>query len=130
MTRQERKRPEILNTSRRKRIANGSGQGLGEVNDLLKQFKMMKGMMDQFSAHGKGIVGKFKGMRALKRQMRGESVHDIMQDLGSSPALPGGVSPPGTAPPAAGARKKTLNHKDLRKKRKKERQRRKKARRR
>jgi signal recognition particle subunit SRP54 len=45
MTRQERRQPELLNASRRARVARGSGTSVGEVNDLLKQFQMMKRMM-------------------------------------------------------------------------------------
>ena len=45
MTREERRRPEILNASRRTRIARGSGTSVAEVNDLLKQFNQMKRMM-------------------------------------------------------------------------------------
>jgi signal recognition particle subunit SRP54 len=45
MTPKERRQPEILNASRRTRIARGSGTSVGEVNDLLKQFNMMKRMM-------------------------------------------------------------------------------------
>jgi signal recognition particle subunit SRP54 len=45
MTRDERRRPEILNANRRSRIARGSGTSVSEVNDLLKQFNMMKRMM-------------------------------------------------------------------------------------
>ena len=45
MTRAERRQPELLNASRRTRIAKGSGTSVAEVNDLLKQFNMMKRMM-------------------------------------------------------------------------------------
>jgi signal recognition particle subunit SRP54 len=45
MTVQERRHPEILNASRRARIARGSGTSVAAVNDLLKQFEMMKRMM-------------------------------------------------------------------------------------
>jgi signal recognition particle subunit SRP54 len=45
MTREERRRPEILNANRRSRIARGSGTSVTEVNDVLKQFNMMKRMM-------------------------------------------------------------------------------------
>ena len=45
MTPRERRQPEILNASRRTRVARGSGTSVGEVNDLLKQFNMMKRMM-------------------------------------------------------------------------------------
>ena len=45
MTKQERATPEIINGSRRQRIANGSGTRVQDVNMLLKQFKEMKKMM-------------------------------------------------------------------------------------
>ena len=45
MTPEERRRPEILNGSRRARIARGSGRPVSEVNRLLKQFKEMRKMM-------------------------------------------------------------------------------------
>ena len=44
MTRQERRQPEILNANRRTRIAKGSGTTVADVNNLLKQFSMMKKM--------------------------------------------------------------------------------------
>jgi len=47
MTPEERRRPEILNGSRRARIARGSGRPVSEVNRLLKQFKEMRKMMKQ-----------------------------------------------------------------------------------
>ncbi len=47
MTPEERRRPEILNGSRRARIARGSGRSVAEVNRLLKQFKDMQKMMKQ-----------------------------------------------------------------------------------
>lgn len=49
MTRSERGNPKILNGSRRKRIARGSGTSVQEVNRLLKQFGDMKKMMSRFS---------------------------------------------------------------------------------
>ncbi len=63
MTRQERMRPDIINGSRRKRIANGSGTTVEDVNKLLKQFDQMKKMMKQFS----GGMGKRKlGLGRMK----------------------------------------------------------------
>lgn len=53
MTRQERLKPEIINGSRRRRIANGSGTTVEDVNKLLKQFDQMKKMMKQLSGMGK-----------------------------------------------------------------------------
>lgn len=49
MTMEEREKPQIINGSRRKRIARGSGTTVRDVNQLLKQFKQMKKMMQQFS---------------------------------------------------------------------------------
>ena len=53
MTKQERMKPDIINGSRRKRIANGSGTSVEDVNKLLKQFDQMKKMMKQFTNMGK-----------------------------------------------------------------------------
>ena len=53
MTRQERMRPEIINGSRRKRIALGSGTTVEDINKLLKQFEQMKKTMKQFSGAGR-----------------------------------------------------------------------------
>lgn len=61
MTRAERLRPEIINGSRRKRIANGSGTNVEDVNKLLKQFDQMKKTMKQFTGMGKRKS--FGGMR-------------------------------------------------------------------
>ena len=49
MTPEERAKPEMINGSRRKRIAKGCGLGVEDVNRLLKQFDQMKKMMKQFS---------------------------------------------------------------------------------
>ncbi|MFS1513228.1 signal recognition particle protein [Chengkuizengella sp. SCS-71B] len=60
MTTEEKRKPEILNASRRKRIALGSGTSVKDVNRLLKQFEDMKKMMKQFSSMmgGPGKKGK------------------------------------------------------------------------
>ena len=57
MTPKERSKPEIINPSRKRRIANGSGVKVEEVNKLLKQFEQMKKVMKKF---GGGFGGKFK----------------------------------------------------------------------
>jgi len=59
MTKEEKEHPEIINASRRKRIAKGSGRTVPEVNRLLKQFEDMKKMMKQMS--GMQQKGKKKG---------------------------------------------------------------------
>ncbi|MFV0441129.1 MAG: signal recognition particle protein [Lachnospirales bacterium] len=58
MTKEERQNPDILNGPRKKRIANGSGRNIQEVNRLLKQFKDMKTMMKQLTGMQKGKRGK------------------------------------------------------------------------
>jgi signal recognition particle subunit SRP54 len=59
MTKEEKIQPEIINASRRKRIAKGSGTSVPEVNRLLKQFEDMKKMMKQMA--GMQQKGKKKG---------------------------------------------------------------------
>ena len=59
MTPRERAKPEILNSSRKRRIAAGSGTSVEEVNRLLKQFEQVKKLMKQFSSMG----GKRRGKR-------------------------------------------------------------------
>ncbi len=68
MTPTERLRPDVINGSRRRRIAAGSGTTVEDVNKLLRQFEQMKKMMKQFASSGKhgnrmlsrfGLGGKF-----------------------------------------------------------------------
>ena len=61
MTKAERTKPEIINGSRRKRIAKGSGTSVEEVNKLLRQFDQMKKMMKQLTGMGKRRM--FGGMK-------------------------------------------------------------------
>ncbi len=61
MTPRERENPSVINSSRKKRIANGSGTSVEEVNRLLKQFEQMQKLMKQFSN-----MGKRKGMRGMR----------------------------------------------------------------
>ncbi|MCL2363290.1 MAG: signal recognition particle protein [Defluviitaleaceae bacterium] len=64
MTKNERANPDILNGSRKRRIAAGSGRTIQEVNRLLKQFDEMKKMMKQMT--GGGMFGKKgKGMKGM-----------------------------------------------------------------
>lgn len=61
MTKKERQNPAIINASRKKRIARGSGTEVQQVNRLLKQFEESKKMMKQFTNMGKSMKkGKFK----------------------------------------------------------------------
>ncbi|MBP1968128.1 signal recognition particle subunit SRP54 [Virgibacillus natechei] len=58
MTKKERQEPSIMNASRKKRIAKGSGTSVSQVNRLLKQFEEMKKMMKQMTGTQKGKKGK------------------------------------------------------------------------
>ena len=59
MTKNERENPKIIDGSRRKRIANGSGTDVATINKLLKQFKMMSEMMKKMSkGNTKGMTDK------------------------------------------------------------------------
>ncbi|MEM9291554.1 MAG: signal recognition particle protein [Acidobacteriota bacterium] len=78
MTPAERRSPRLLNGSRKKRIARGSGTSVQAVNQLLKQYKMMRKMM-------KGSKGKF-----LRRAMGG-AMGGGMEGLGGGGGLPGGL---------------------------------------
>lgn len=69
MTKEEKQNPDMINHSRRKRIAAGSGTNLADVNRLIKQFDEMRRMMKQLS----GMMGsKGKGSKMLK-QMQGKA---------------------------------------------------------
>jgi signal recognition particle subunit SRP54 len=64
MTPRERRDPAVLNASRRRRIAAGSGTQLTDVNRLVKQFGEMQRVMKQLSGmRGKGLAGAFPGRR-------------------------------------------------------------------
>ena len=68
MTPKERTNPEILNTSRRQRIAKGSGTSYQEVNRLIKQFDQMRKMMKMVTGSGmKGMMSRMKGMPGMPR---------------------------------------------------------------
>jgi signal recognition particle subunit SRP54 len=67
MTKEERRKPEVLNGSRRRRIAAGSGTSVAEVNRFLKQYLEAKKMMRKISQFGPGKIGKMgkMGRKAL-----------------------------------------------------------------
>jgi signal recognition particle subunit SRP54 len=110
MTREERRNPDILNGSRRKRIACGSGTRVEEVNQLVKQFNEMRTMIRQVSA-GKGPWGQ------LARQFGGGAG---LEGLPALAGLPDGVSPTMPTLTRPGGGKKT--GKALRKEKRKQKQ--------
>ena len=68
MTPKERTHPEILNTSRKQRIAKGSGTDIQEINKLLKQFEQMRKMMKMMSG---GAGSNMMRMAGAMKNMRG-----------------------------------------------------------
>ena len=64
MTPKERENPDIISSSRKKRIAAGSGTSVEEINKLLKQFEQMRKMMKQLS------TGKFNGFGGFGKKMK------------------------------------------------------------
>ncbi len=58
MTKREKRNPDLLNASRRKRIAAGSGTTVQDVNRLMKQFEEMRAMMKRFGGKGKKGIGR------------------------------------------------------------------------
>ncbi|MBS9334863.1 signal recognition particle protein [Fructobacillus sp. M1-13] len=79
MTKQERENPDLLNPSRRRRLAAGAGRPIVEVNKMIKQFDQMKKMMNQ------ATKGNFSGME----QMMGGAGMDMSSMMGGQ-GMPGG----------------------------------------
>jgi signal recognition particle subunit SRP54 len=88
MTPKERAKPDILNGSRRKRIAAGSGRPVMEINQLLKQFDMMKKMMSNKGMMSQMAGGLFGGGGG-------------MGGMGGMPQMPKGMFPGGKMPKAS-----------------------------
>jgi signal recognition particle subunit SRP54 len=68
MTPGERKNPDIINPSRKKRIAAGSGQQVEDVNRLLNQYKQMQKMFKQMNGKGgrRGAMAQMMGQNGLR----------------------------------------------------------------
>lgn len=62
MTMKERRHPEILNASRRKRIAAGAGVTVQDVNQLMRQFEQSRQMMKQMMGNKKGMMRQIRHM--------------------------------------------------------------------
>ena len=94
MTPDERRKPEIINGSRRQRIAQGSGRSIAEVNRLVKQFSEMQKMMKRMGGMGGGKKGKRGGLGALAGLAGGMGAGPGA----GLPGLPGAGSAPGGFP--------------------------------
>jgi signal recognition particle subunit SRP54 len=100
MTKEERRNPDVLNGSRRKRIAMGSGVEVSEVNKLLKMHRQMSDVMKQMGK-GKGLMSALFGGGMPKMPGGG-----MMPGAGGLPGL-GGAMPPGMKlPPGFPGKKK------------------------
>ncbi|MEM9144840.1 MAG: signal recognition particle protein [Pseudomonadota bacterium] len=86
MTKDERKKPDLMKASRKERVAKGSGLAVQDVNRLLKMHRQMADMMKKMGRMGKG------GMRGLMGQLMGKGG----MPPGMMPGMPGGAS--GAAP--------------------------------
>lgn len=104
MTLKEREKPELLNASRRKRIAAGSGTTVQEVNKLLKQFQDMQTMMKRMQKlGGKGVMrhmgalfggGGMEEMEEMAKNMQGQLGSGLdAGPLGANPFAEGGNFP-------------------------------------
>ena len=104
MTAEERERPEIIDGSRRARIARGSGRQPQDVQNLLTQFKQMQKMLNNMSGFGTKAIARSQKKRAKKNQKKGKGgggrttpkgknklvLPDIEKELASlEPRLPG-----------------------------------------
>ena len=93
----ERRKPEIINGSRRNRIANGSGTTVADVNRLVKQFGEMQKMMKRMGAMGMGRPGKGKKGKKGGRVMP-PGLGGGMPGLGGMGGFPGMGGLPGGGP--------------------------------
>ncbi|PNG26262.1 signal recognition particle protein [Methylocella silvestris] len=115
MTPQERRNPDILKASRKKRIAAGSGMKVEDVNKLLKQHRQMADLMKSMGGmkRGGGAMGKMASMFGLPAGGMGgamggmpqpspEQIASLQKQFGSAPgAFSGGSPAPQLAPPPA-----------------------------
>jgi signal recognition particle subunit SRP54 len=97
MTKAERKHPDILKASRKKRIAAGSGTRVEEINRLLKMHRQMADMMKAMG-RGKGMFARMGGMMGMPGMAGGAPQADpaALEQFARSGALPGGL--PGGLP--------------------------------
>ena len=99
MTFEERRSPEIINGSRRSRIAKGSGTQVSDVNRLIKQFTEMQKMMKRMGgmAAMTGKPGK-KGKGKVNKRQAMREIGDMLSGQGGIPGLPGADGSPGFPP--------------------------------
>jgi signal recognition particle subunit SRP54 len=102
MTREERRNPDVLKASRKKRIASGSGTRVEDVNRLLKQHRQMADMMKAMGGMKRGAMAKMAQMFGLggggmggMPQPTPEEIEALQKQMGNMPGMP---SMPGGLP--------------------------------
>ncbi len=103
MTPDERNRPEVLDGSRRSRVAKGAGVTVQEVNQLVKQFKEAQQLIKSPSLLG-GLLGKGAGMGQLQSMLEGGQLASGLSDMGAADSGLGGAGGAGGASGALGVR--------------------------
>ena len=93
MTIEERARPQLINGSRRARIAKGSGTEPGEVTRLVKQFGDMQKMMKKMGMGGGGKKGKRGGLGALGGTRAAQHARHVRTRRDDGPTGPGRLQP-------------------------------------
>ena len=103
MTKEERRNPDILKASRKKRIAAGAGAKVEEINRLLKQHRQMADMMKAMGgANKRGPMGKMAQMFGLGGGMPSpEQIEDMQKQMGGAGGMPGMPKLPDAPPPGA-----------------------------
>ncbi|MFP4599476.1 MAG: signal recognition particle protein [Persicimonas sp.] len=142
MTDKEKTRPEVLTTqpNRVRRIAKGSGTDQEKVEQVIQQFNMMQGMMQQFGNMGGGFLNKIPGFKQLNtmRKMKDMDMGSLMGEMfggggdgdeqpqgGGLPGMGGMELPPGYTPPSHhrqamdGSNSKSMSRNKKKRKRKK-----------
>jgi signal recognition particle subunit SRP54 len=109
MTLHERRKPSVLNASRRRRIASGSGTTVQDVNKLMKQYEQMSDVMKRIKKMGMGgMMNMLKGFMGSKdaamldmmqgmdtNTMNAEDIKNMMKNMPNTPGggLPSGIGP-------------------------------------
>ncbi len=141
MTRKERRDPDLLTRqpNRVRRISKGSGTDQEKVEQVIQQFNMMRGMMEQFGNmnDGGGLLSKIPGMKKLSqlknmKDMSQMDMNSLLGDLmggaqqgaglggmGGGPNLPPGYTPPGGFRSQQGGKSKSMSRRKKKRKRRK-----------
>src|SRR5262249_7024566 len=101
MTPQERRNPDVLKASRKKRIAAGSGTRVEDINRLLKMHRTMADMMKAMGGAKRGPLAALGNMMGFGGGMPSpEQMAELAQKMpGGLPGMPPGGLPPGSLPP-------------------------------